>query len=149
MSVRAVKEIGKMFNYRPATRGGEPACILRRVPGRRNALEREIVNLVPGRFYSLRYAVMSLPDMKAKNPPTRDYGVQATLTGVEDVTEEAAISRYLGAWRARPGINVRFVVFRATKPTARLVIEDGPCATALPDEELAVTAIRVKPYFME
>lgn len=152
IAARSFKELPKLFKYRDSAHGGDWACVFRRSREKANAIGKELTGLVPGRVYSLRYAVTSVRDLTDKDakPAPRDYGVKAKLSDVEDLTATSPLERITGAKRDLPKLNVRFVVFRALKPTARLGFFD----TAAKDdkdvgEELAVSAIRVKPYYGE
>lgn len=144
LAARKVKGLAKLFRYRAsdATAG----CAFKRAAGKASRLSRELVNLEPGRLYSLRYAVVSTADMAAEKPVARELGLRARLSGVDDVTATSPLQRIVGAIRTLPKYNVRFIVFRAKSKTARLEFDDEAAAEG---EELVLSAVRVKPYFNE
>lgn len=151
ISTRRIKGLPKLFRYRDSCHDGDSACILRRSRQGANALGKELTGLKPGKVYSLRYAVASVKDLEDKDakPEPRDFGVKAVLSDVEDLTAVSPLERINGAKRDLPKLNVRFIVFRALKPTARLGFFDTKATDdAGAGEELALSAVRVKPYYV-
>ena len=152
ISVRKFKELPRLLRYRHHSPGSDSACVFRRSALKANAIGKELVNLVPGKVYCLRYAVASVKEMSDKGTEAvaRDFGVTAKLSGVEDLTASSPLERICRSRRDIPKLNVRFIVFRALGKTARLGIFDTPAGgDGEAGEELAVTALRVKPYYGE
>jgi hypothetical protein len=152
VSVRRFKELPRLLAYRHANANNEYACVMRRSQQKANAIGKEITGLVPGKVYVLRYAVASVKELsqKAAEVTPRDFGVTAKLSDVEDITASSPLERICGSKRNLPKLNVRFIVFRALKPTARLGIFDTVAKDAQEaGEELAITAVRVRPYYGE
>ena len=115
-----------------------------------NRLEQTICGLVPGRAYCLQAATFDAKDVHAVRVAPRKIPLTVTLSAAQILPDLTWVhvdnrtklsSKHLGA-----RINLHHIVFRASSPTARVVIDD---ALAAPGEELGVNAVSVNPYYEE
>ena len=132
----------------PANKGNEVA-VFRRAKSGKSRLTQTMGGLVPGRIYALRYTVSPMKEIVkgAKAGEVRRYGLTAKVEGAEDVTAQMPIARYGGAERNLPKLNVRTVVFKALGTSATLDFALDDCGDAT--EELVLSAVRVRPYFLD
>ena len=137
---------------RHCTTCGDEVAVFRRDAAQPNVLSQKIDNLVPGRLYSLRYAVSPMSEIvkDGKEGPVRRYVLSARVEGALDVTAAMPVAEHGGAERNTPKLNARTIVFRAQSTSARLVFSDWlsdrePGGTA--GEELALSVVRVRPYY--
>ena len=124
---------------------GDEVAVFRRAKSGKSRISQKMEGLVPGRVYALRYTVSPMKEIVkgAKAGEVRRYGLNAMVEGAEDVTAQMPIVRYGGAERNTPRLNARTLVFKALGPTATLdfALDEG--------EELVLSAVRVRPYFVD
>ena len=134
---------------RGASGDADKVAVFRRTAGGRSRLRQTMDGLEPGRVYALRYAVSPMKEIVkgAKAGEVRRYGLTAAVEGAEDVTAQMPVARYGGAERNVPKLNARTVVFKALGRSAVLdfALDEGGDA----EEELVLSAVRVRPYFID
>ena len=128
---------------------GSDVAAFRRAPGGTSRISQKMEGLVPGRLYALRYTVSPMKEIVkgAKAGEVRRYGLTAKVEGAEDVTAQMPAARYGGAERNTPKLNARTVVFKALGTSATLDFALDDCGDAT--EELVLSAVRVRPYFLD
>jgi len=139
--VRKVKGWPRIIGYRNTH--AEEACVLRRSAIRPNTIGQTIENLVPGRQYTLRYAVHSTNGV---------FDVSARLDGAKDVTADSQIAANQQTVFEKKDLSVRYLVFEAQGRTASFELSDWtakePPVRGV-GEESVIGAVRVRPYYAE
>ena len=111
-----------------------------------NSLSQTISGLIPGKLYSLQFAVADLSDVKSDRVDPREFALSVGLKNGKILPEKSYLhvdNRRANA-RTRFGrINVRKIVFRATDPTEEIKFSDH----GAPGEELLLDFVQLKPYF--
>ena len=120
---------------------GESTCVLKRSAKEANTIAREIENLVPGRLYTLRYAVHNTNGV---------FDVAVTLSGATDVTATTEVAANGQTSVVTKDLDVRTLVFRAEHEKATFSLTDW-LDEKVPKrgigEETLFGAIRVRPYY--
>ena len=139
----------KVQHRRIGAREGNEVAVFRRPEKGRSRLRQKMEGLFPGRTYALRYAVSPMKEIAkdAKAGAVRRYGLEAKVEGAEDVTADMPVVRYGGAERNTPKLNARTLVFKALSPSATL--DFALDENVDEDEELVLSAVRVRPYFVD
>jgi len=145
----------------PRTSLGDTFLWTKRSGGKPNVISQAIQNLRPGRLYSLTMVTADHQELQHGKSVPQKHAVSITLDGVTELPErsiqQVIANNYahgLGAFNAQnqAWMNYHFRVFRATGPTAKLMISDWatPAAAGGPiGQELMFNFIEVKPYWEE
>ena len=143
----------------PDEPSGNAFLLTRRDANHPNRVQQELKNLVPGKLYTVEAITADYQDIKAGRSAEKRDAVSITVEGATAVPELSYQSvPYRSAFphpqlpfpNGPAWLNHHRVAFRATKPTARLVLSDWARPTdpgGRPGQELMWNYIQVQPYY--
>lgn len=139
-------------------RGPDSFLVTRRDPEKPNVVRQVIRNLEPGRLYSVKMFTGDYGAFQSGNSTRELHAVSLQIKGAELLSGPQYRYQQAFPTRERLGnfteqkpfwLNLHWLVFRATAPTAELVISDWktPQNPGGPqDQTLLYTYVEVKPY---
>ena len=148
VEARTMPGYGWLQGRYPQTDQGDTFLWARRQQGKPNTISQQIVNLQPGRFYSVKMYTADYGDMTK----WQIHAVSLRVTGARRMDEEEIHGAFKNCYShhiekfgdTNTYFNYHRVVFQATDTTARLTISDG----GRPGQELMFNFIEVEPYLM-
>ena len=127
---------------------GDTVCVMVRKPGQPNRISQTAQGLEAGKAYCLQFVTADFKDVTAKKYNPRRYGIRAVLDGAEILGDKSFVHvdrRTVGTNQDQNvgKINLHRIVFRAKSPRQTIAFDDEE---AVPDEELIINFVQLKPY---
>jgi len=150
-----MEDFGWLQGRYPDRKKGNNFLLMRRCANRPNIVSQTIQNLTPGRFYSVKMYSANYDDLTRGDV----FQVSLAVEGAELVPEENIQGLYHNSYShlspkfgdTRTWFNFHRVVFRATAPTAKVVISDWQYPTkpgGRIGQTMAFNFVEVEPYLM-
>ena len=139
----------------PMTHRGDNFLLLKRVEGQTNRVVQIARGLKPGRTYSLKMISADYTDLQKGLSRSSVLPVRVEVQGAELIPAhtfqypfKSCYSHTVGPFNAKnpAGLNMHNLTFRATGPTATVVISDG-AEGATPGQEILCSFLELQPYW--
>jgi hypothetical protein len=128
---------------------GDTVCVMARGANKPNRISQTAHGLEVGKAYCLQFVTADLNDITDKKYNPRRYGINAELEGVEILADRGFVhidrrnTDYYKHNNNVAKINLNHIIFRAKSTTQIIAFNDKK---ALPNEELIINFIQLKPY---
>lgn len=125
---------------------GNNVCYFERKEGKANTISQSIVNLEPGRIYTLQFVSADYDDVVNGKIAPKKIGVSAKLgEGVQVIPEKSFVFiDTVGEDKKAARINLNHIRFKATAANTTVTFSDE---NAKPGEKTIFNYVMIKPYF--